>query len=190
MFIPTITVSSSDSPIGSNPFDTPLSNPFIFSVTPENVNNLNYNPLFNPLLSNVPYISSVNLNYSQPLFSVYENLNADPKIHDRLTKYYFYKILDKWLYDDMSELLDYLVIEGNIVKFGKSTSKDTDEIKAKKIEFIENNIISKKKVKMMIQQYIQLTGTRWVDLPNNEYYFQQAIEKDIKILMKKKASSK
>ena len=35
-------------------------------------------------------------------FPRYISVNEDPKLHADVIRYYFYKIIDKWLYNDFS----------------------------------------------------------------------------------------
>ena len=55
-----------------------------------------------------PYITSMNTSYSYPSIGVYKNLNADPKVRKRITKYFYFKVLDNWLFNELSYILNFL----------------------------------------------------------------------------------
>src|SRR3990172_8348480 len=99
----TLTPVSSITPIGL----TPIS-PYI------PVDTVTLTPLNSIVVSsdeNAPYKTSLNLTYSRPIIGVYENLNADPNIHKRLVKYYYLKTIEKWLYEDLIDVLNYVAIK-------------------------------------------------------------------------------
>lgn len=145
-------------------------------------------PFITPISSVVQYpstyVPSINLRYSKPLFSFYEDLDKDPRIHKRLTKYYYYKILDKWLYDDLSDLLKFLDVKDNNVVIIKNDKKDSDTDIEKKIDFLEK-FLTKSFIYMLISRYIAETGTRWVDLHKNEYFLKQVFKEKIKKKLEK-----
>lgn len=166
----------------SSPLETVVVTPDSLSFTDSIV----IDPLSNSLLTDTPFSASINLNYSQPMFSFYEDLNNDPEIHQKLTKYFYYKILDKWLFDDLIDLLNYLTIEGNKIKLGsykKSNTTSNSEIK-KKVDYFEKYILKKRHVYKILKQFVKRTGTRWVDLPKNEYYLIQVFENKLKKIIK------
>lgn len=78
-----------------------------------------------PMMYDSPYVSSIDLTYSMPLVGVYENPNQDPDLIRRMTEYYYYKMLDQWLYNSMREVLEYLDIKGS--------SRDIDDDRSGRI---------------------------------------------------------
>jgi len=133
-------------------------------------------------VSNMPHVASINLTYSQPTLSVYENLNADPKIHRRLSKYFRYKLLDDWLKDDLKYLLKYLKITNNsvgIVEKQTDISDNESDIK-KKIRYIENDIFSLDDAIKILKKLVRGTNINWYDLPNKDTYVMRAFEVALK----------
>jgi len=134
------------------------------------------------------YIPSINLSYSEPVLSVYENLNSNSSVRDRIIKYVKFKTLDKWLYDDLNYLLGYLKVSGNKVKKSKSKSsvkKDSDSTIDKKVDYIEDNILTNKFVYKVITKYIDETNTNWYNVPKNDYYVREAMEEALKKELRK-----
>lgn len=127
--------------------------------------------------------TSININYTKPTISIYKNLNADPRVHQRLVKYFYYKALDKWLYEDLIDILNYLKIRNGKVDIINSmkeydplaVDKESDDDIRKKIDFIEKFFLSKRLMARIIHEYVKHTGTNWVDLPKNEYFIRQIV---------------
>jgi len=134
------------------------------------------------------YIHSVNFSYSRPSFGVYKNLNVDPTVHEKISKYYYYKVLDKYLDDDLKHILNYFVIQNDKVVRIKSLNdykemtadKDSSETREKKIKYIEDNVLSVRIIKRILKKYVKETGTNWYDLPKQGYYVKDFIGKHIK----------
>ena len=77
-------------------------------------------PIYSPTLS--LSLESDDLEVSVPIAPVltnnvvqYENLNNDPDLIRKVTKYFFEKTMNSWLYSDFEDLLTYLVIKGDKV---------------------------------------------------------------------------
>ena len=160
-----------------------------------------YSPQFiNPLLyptthvdSEHKYLPSINYSYTIPSVSIYENLNADPRIHKRVTKYFRLKMLDKWLYDDSSHLLGYFKVKGDKVELisklsdydANASDKDSDDINKKKIKYIENNLLSYDFSYKILQKLVEDTNTNWYDLHKHEGLVKDAFNIALKKLFKK-----
>lgn len=123
--------------------------------------------------SEKPYMTSVNLSYTKPAIALYENLNADPRLHKRMTIYYRYKFIDKWLDENIDEIKKYF-----------KKNKSIEEIK----DILENKILTKNKVYSILVSFTNGTKTNWYDLHKNEKYLTEAflitIRKEIKHLNK------
>jgi hypothetical protein len=153
--------------------------PFIPSITYNQ-----QNPYF-PLLQTP-------LNYSEfkPLVAVPLapdlNLDLDVRVHDQMTKYFYYKTLDKWLYNEMLDVLSYLKIDGKGVstidsmKNRDSNVKETQETVEKKIKYIEDNVFSQKSMRKMLTKYVEDTGTHWYELTKNKPEIKSLIKKFLK----------
>lgn len=120
--------------------------------------------------SEQPFMASVNMTYSKPSIVLYENLNADPRLHKRMTNYYRYKFLDEWIHNELKYILDYF--------------KDKKLSDDKKIDILENKVMTKNKVYSVLVSFVHNTKTNWYDLHKNERYiieaFSIAIRKELK----------
>jgi len=122
------------------------------------------------------YISSMNLSYSKPTYGVYENLNADKHVRKRIINYVKYKTLDKWLYGELKHLLKYVKLSKK-----KNSQNDTD----KKVDYLEDNIVTDNFVRKIIEKYVRETQTNWYDIPKNDYFLKEIMEKELKKKLKK-----
>jgi hypothetical protein len=113
------------------------------------------------------------------------NLNLDPKVHDQLTNYYYYKTLDKWLLSDMSDILKYLTYSNGSVKPGKSSSSDTDQSVRAKIKYIEDNVFSKSGMYKLLNEYVLTYGVNWYDLERNSFQLKELIRAYLKKKLKR-----
>lgn len=143
------------------------------------INDIKLDPIID---LNDKYKPSINLSYTRPSLSFYEDLNQDPEIRMRLTKYYYYKILDKWLYDDMLSVLDHLKVNENKVDIVDDNNldkshKNTQEEIEKKVKYIENKILRKRDVYNLLEKFTDETGSEWINLSDNEYFIKK-ISKD------------
>ena len=128
------------------------------------------------------YVSSINLTYSKPSVAIYENLNADPRIHKRMVKYIRFKALDNWLADDISEVLGYLKINGGKVSVIKKMSEfnESDRNIEYKINFIERNILTHEMVYKIASRFVLETNTNWYDIPKYDYHLKRIVKKALR----------
>lgn len=136
----------------------------------------------NPILTlNVPSHTIIPLHPSL-------NLNNDPRVHQQVSKYFLYKTLDDWLYDDLLDLLNYLIIEGKNIRLLKNLDEyksdrvDSDTLKTieLKADWIHRHILTIDKVKHLLKKYVEETNTNWYDLYKNNYFVKDAIKQYIK----------
>lgn len=179
-----------DSPLSPMLLSPPSS---VFLNTPISV------PMVSPMsddpIIDSPVLSSLNLTYTKPTFGFYENMNADPELHERMVKHFlYYKTLGEWLYDEMSELLGYLEkgkdgkirLINDIGKYKEdsvdSDSKDTIE---DKIEYIKKNVLRKSDMMHILNNLVRETNTNWYDLPHKEYLVQKVIRRGLRKKLRK-----
>lgn len=103
-------------------------------------------------------------------------------IKEKVTKIVYYKILDKWLYDDMIGILGYFKVTDDKVSLIKSLQDKThaakeDKTIENKIKFIENNILTQDEVYSILKRFINGTNVSWCDIPKNGYFVKETIEK-------------
>lgn len=132
----------------------------------------------------VPNVSSVNFTYSRPVWGVFKDLNVDPHIQKRITKMIRMKTLDKWLYEDLKEILGYFKVKSDgsvdvidsMDQFdAKAAHKDSEKNIEKKIDFIENFFLTSRVVHKILNRYTKETNTEWVKIPHAQFYVRQLI---------------
>lgn len=134
-----------------------------------------------------PVVASLNLSYSKPLFSIHKNYERNPRLHRRMAKHYYYKTYEKWLGNEMSDLLGYLIISGGKAKLVSSISKynkkkDSHADMKKKIDYIKNNIMDEIWMLRTLHKFVRETGSAgsWFDLPKNEYFIRRYVQRKLK----------
>jgi hypothetical protein len=135
---------------------------------------------------NLPYINYNPFNIITPLnYGYYNDLNKDKTVIKTVIKYFYYKIIDKWLYSDLLPLLGYItVVNGSPqlvktlddYKLPNESNKDLDD----KIDFIENIILTKDMVKSVLKHIVQKYNIKWYLLYKNEDIIKKKIYKYIK----------
>jgi Asp-tRNA(Asn)/Glu-tRNA(Gln) amidotransferase B subunit len=140
-----------------------------------------------------PNVASLNLSYSKPTLSIYSDLNADPDVQHRIVKFVQMKTLDHWLYRDLAPLLGYFKVDSSgkvsvITKKEdynpKSIKDDSDEIIEKKIDFIEENLLTRKTVKKILDRYVSDTNGEWVKIPKRPEVIKILIGEKLKKMIK------
>lgn len=134
-----------------------------------------YSDITDPTPRLFPLVVPSSLN---PSNLYYSELNNDRRVQKTITKHFYYKILDKWLYNELLPLLAFLKINktsggidiiGSMDEFDiQSLAKDTDaEIEAK-VRFMEENIITKKLVKHVLESVCKDNHIKWYELKKYE----------------------
>lgn len=148
-------------------------------------------PIISPVVGthivDSPIVASLNLSYSKPLFSIHENYERNPRLHRRMAKYYYYKTYEKWLGDELSDLLGYLTIKGDkaslissVDKYSKK--KDSHADMKKKIDYIKDKIMDEIWMLRVLHKFVRETGSAgsWFDLPKNEYFVRRYVRRALK----------
>lgn len=116
------------------------------------------------------------------------NLNEDATIQLKIVKYFMYKTLDDWLWDDLIDILGYLRVDSNGVHLvdsvDKKTSvdKDSDSDLKKKVDYINEHYLTIQSTYKILKKYTEETKTNWYDLYKNKMF----IKDMVKIYLKKK----
>jgi len=142
------------------------------------------------------YTSFVAPDYTNPLGIVagyYPDLDKDPQVHRTLKKYYYYKLLDKWMYHDLKSLLAYVAIDGGKAKLINSLSdynpnsvnNAKEDDLTLRINFLEN-LIPTDLVKTVLERIVQKYGIHWYHLNKNEDIIKKKLEIAIKELLEGK----
>lgn len=136
-----------------------------------------------------PYSSYLSPNY---------NLDYDPEVISRMQRYFYFKILDKWIYSSMSDILNYVTIKNgspallsslNDYKMSNSDN-DSKDVTEKKIKFIEDHVISDYDIKIILRDYVKKYSVHWAYLVRDEHHVRDFILKKILRLIKEKIEKK
>jgi hypothetical protein len=122
------------------------------------------------------------------------NLNNNSEIKSQITRTFWYKVLDKWLYDDLLDILAYITVDSsgkvdlikNIADYkSSSTDSDTLETIEKKTDFIERYFLREDEMYQILKRLVQETGINWIDLVKNSYYVKASVKHYLKKKIKK-----
>ncbi len=170
----------------SNPFfdktDSVTTNPFV-SISP---------PVIIPKYGKKKkYITTYNTDYSSPILSTHEDYNNSEDVIERLTNNYYLLILDKWLFkEEYESLFNYFKLNNKKIQvLSKPLEKKnkTEKDKIKIAEYIEDNILRKRKLKKLIQSFVDKKDIDWVDLPYKESSLRSFLKKKLKKIIIKYA---
>lgn len=149
-----------------------------------------------PLTNKIPYILSPSspilslsdlyslqmVNMGQSVAIINESVNNNPETKYKMIKYFYYKTLDKWLYGELSTVMNYFTISNgqvqmikNMSEYKDSNNENDDTIKKKK-EYIEKNVFSKHDMTKILIKVIKDNDVMWSDLPRREYLIKEAIK--------------
>jgi hypothetical protein len=116
------------------------------------------------------------LNPSMVTTGFYKDLNKDKSVQKTLSKYYYYKILDKWMYNNLKPLLAFVDISSGKAQLIKSMEnydvlkleKDSSEDIEKKIQYMEKILITKDMVRHVLKKICNENNINWYDLNKHE----------------------
>jgi hypothetical protein len=123
------------------------------------------------------------------------NIKNDSDIKKSVIKYYYYKLLEKWIYNDMIGILAFVnVNKEGVPSFIKSTenfsiantSKESKDILDTKINFIKNSFFDKNFVKKILKKIIEKNNITWYDL----YDYESNVQKNLYLKTLKYLKSK
>jgi len=154
--------------------------------------------LNNRLILSDIFIPTPNVGASSLRLPVFNDVCDTAQIRERVTKLYRKKMLDKWLYrtEDSKYLNKYLHIVDGRVRLIENIEKPDDYKKNdqktvdKKVDFIEENILSLEDVYTILQEFVKGTNISWCDLSNHSYFVREAIEKTLENKLKRMISKK
>lgn len=152
-----------------------------------------------PVLSPTLTISSKDYELEVPVIYntapiEYPNLNNDPDLIKKTTKYFFEKTMNSWLYSDFEDLLMYLIVEKSkvrLVRNGKELDNNKRDTNMKsldmKIEFIAENVMTKYDMKSFLKKYAMKTGIDLWNLKEYKSYIKKSLYKKLKSKLEKLA---
>ncbi len=157
----------------TTPFATPYNTPY---NTPSNTT---YPLIYTANTLNInrasPFIATDINNPMRVVTGYYPDLDKDHTVHKTLTKYYYYKFLDKWLYNDLRALLAYIKIDNGKARLINSMSEynvnsvtdDTAENLDLRVDLLEK-LIPKDFVKSILKKVVEKYNIHWYHLNKNE----------------------
>lgn len=120
----------------------------------------------------------------------YLDMNVNPDTWQMMSKYYYYKTLDDWLWEDseVKDVLNYIKVSDKSVDVLNSmsdykesnSSKDTQSIHEMKVNFIEKHVLDVENVVKLLKKFIRETNIKWVDLGKNSYFVKDLIKRYLK----------
>ena len=174
-------------------------NQFVANIS--NVSNIPNGIGFNPLNNLDDYNTLNELNFINKHLEIQNeinkhNLNLDKNVQKSTSKYFYYKLIDKWLYKELFELLAFVEIIDNKPQLIKSINKysveklasGSDDDIEKRVEYFESKIITKKLIKQILKKIVKRMCINWYDLEKKEAtvkkvfleYFKNLLEESIK----------
>lgn len=136
-----------------------------------------------------PYVAVTPVGTSgvQYTYGRFTDLNKDKAVQKKITKYFLYKILDKWLYNEFKQILAFVKITDgkpslirSMTEFKPDTvNSDSVENIEKRIDYLEKILIDKKLVKHVLKKIIHENQIEWVNLNKNKNLIKKILRKYI-----------
>ncbi len=191
-------INSPISPIG---FTTHLTTPLIVgskinmidSITSSPVSIIS-TPYTDPVLAVTTKVDNLTSMYTFPLAPNLD-LNRDPYVHDTVTDSIYKQIFREWVYEsDFEGLFKYIkIVNGHPKLITKADKEGTNKKEDRdiKVRFMKDYILSRGRVKKLIEEFIDGTRTNWYDIEKNTYFVREFVykymKKKLKALVDKKA---
>ena len=114
-----------------------------------------------------------------------------------VTRYFMFKSLDKWLFEEWNYLFKFLIADKNSVRLVKNederekndVKKDSDEVLEQKADYIEKHILSEEATKEVLKRIMRELGIAFYSLPHREALVMEVLEKFIKKKLKKRMAN-
>jgi hypothetical protein len=114
-----------------------------------------------------------------------------------VTRYFMFKSLDKWLFEEWNYLFKFLVADKNGVRLVKSederekndVKKDSDELLEQKADFIEEHVLTEEATKEVLKRIMRELGIQFYSLPHREALVMDVLEKFLKKKLKKRMAN-
>ena len=152
--------------------------PKIINTVPVIINKTHQNYFNNTPFYTLDVIPNIKYDYS--------DLNDDKSVLKTITKYYFYKTIEKFLKSEMIDLLSYLHISNDDkVNFIKNIKDKSDKLPnendmKKKINFLENELLTKSMIQNIIKKYVRKNNIMLYKIQASEAEFKNYLHKKLK----------
>lgn len=119
-------------------------------------------------------VPTLNLQYSHPMYSSYQNISADKSTQKRTVKEIKQKLLKKWIPRDYPVLLGYLKNGPQGVELVNDINKPTDYKSDKtidmklKLEFLDRNFLQSDRLRKYVKDYAKQTNKEWIQVLKNK----------------------
>lgn len=138
------------------------------------------------LISDI-YVPSLNVGASLLRQPITEDVCDTPIMREKITKYYYKKTLDKWLFrKEKSKFLNkYLkVVDGKVklitdIQHPDDYVNNNQETVDKKVNYIEEKFFTLADMYTILQHFVKGTHVSWCDLPKQSYFIKESIEKSL-----------
>ena len=114
----------------------------------------------------------------------YNQLKNDDDIKKSVTKYYYYKMLEKWMFHDMTGILAFVkfnesgnptfIVNDSEFDIPKTTNESKQNLQTR-IDFIKNIFFTKDFVKKILKKIIKKNNISWYDLYDHEPTVKKAL---------------
>lgn len=151
--------------------------------------------------SDINYVTSDQIRFVYPLTPIgpmynsvhYDSVDNDVKFRSKVTKKFYERLFNSYLYDKEDLLKYFKVVNGNVKLVKSEKEYDNNKLdyndKSEIIEFIVNNVYDKYDLKTTLKKFLRRTNTKWVDLIDNKddvkILIFSHIKKKIRDIMKK-----
>ena len=117
--------------------------------------------------------------------TTYLDINEDNELQQRTSKYFYEKLMNRWLHGSFESLLNYFTVKGSKVRLvtkvkdaAKNTpnEKDRDTI----IEYISRNVMTKYNIRSFLKKFVAKSGLNWYDLESNTKIVKKSLFKRMK----------
>lgn len=101
-----------------------------------------------------------------PSFSSTKSMidNDNMETRRNITRHFYNLILDDWIYNDLSYVLDYMDVHDDLKNNKKYYNVSGDDIK--KVRIIELTLLHEDDVEYILTKFVAKTGVNWIDLVN------------------------
>lgn len=186
-----------------SPYVSPVVSPVMSPIVNHIVNSAVVSPVSQ--INVTPYSTQITTaNIFTPLaynlsLDVDTGLNSSYIAQKDITEYLWYRVLDKWLYEEeLCYLLKYLKIKNNVVspissendyKDNKICDDSVEDIE-KKTDYIQEHILTKKNMKKLLQRILNELNYKWYELTNKEHLVVEVVERYLKTQLKERVGTK
>jgi hypothetical protein len=131
--------------------------------------------IYNPK-QDTPFMSFNPLKPNLITSGFYKDLNKDKSVQKTFSKYYYYKIIDKWIYKELLPLLAFIDTSSEKPQLIKSLeffdvqklASNTEEEIEKKVKYMENILLTKDLVRHVLKKICNDNNINWYDLNKHE----------------------